>query len=512
MITILRVPGKIPQRFLGKPVFPTPPLGMGIIAAVLRKEGYRVRMKDLNIRLAQDRALAREYEILLDDKLFFEFINGGENKISRILKKLLPDLSKSEYVLLSAPQSMNNRIVTRSVLAIARCNAKVILGGSFEFSHIAEWGLRKKFFDYVVLGPGEKSILQIIKGDKPAKIPGLVYIDKVCKQNPIGSPSNVVPDYSGLNLSDYKQKMLVMPLSFGIGCVRACAFCPQSGLKYHMLSVKKAVELVRETKARYGTQYFMFLNTSINPTSEYLTEFAEEIVKEHVFWSDSIFPAGLKPEIFSKVYQSGCRRLIFGIETASKGLRKRFNKNLDNKEVSGLLRASHRAGIWNGLEIIVGLPGETMDDLRKTIRFIRENEKYIDELYIEGFRAYEESLFAIAPKKYSVKNLVFRKGANFIRKGQYYKRVGGQYETEHSWERITANVQKKQARLRKLFSHKHPLYDNEQLNTIFHLYQKFGRKKKVKQEYEKLRLKEKVITFVDPFLLKHKLSLLAQKK
>ena len=71
------------------------------------------------------------------------------------------------------------------------------------------------------------------------------------------------------------------------------------------------------------------------------------------------------------LYESGCRKLVFGFETGSNKLLNLFDKKLDLEHAVNVMRWCKEAGIWADIEVIVGLPYELEEDFQDTVRFYR---------------------------------------------------------------------------------------------------------------------------------------------
>jgi len=103
--------------------------------------------------------------------------------------------------------------------------------------------------------------------------------------------------------------------------------------------------------------------------------------------------------------RSGAVRLIYGLETGSPRLQKYVGKNIDIERFSSTLRIADELGIWNGVEVICGLPHEDDRDVDDTISFLRNHRPWINELYINAFRLVPNSLFVEHPDKFRLTNI-----------------------------------------------------------------------------------------------------------
>ena len=71
---------------------------------------------------------------------------------------------------------------------------------------------------------------------------------------------------------------------------------------------------------------------------------------------------------------AGCTELMFGVESGSNGILKYLNKGFTRSQIIAAFRLCHEVGIKPGAYIIIGIPGETMRDIKQTITLIEKIE------------------------------------------------------------------------------------------------------------------------------------------
>lgn len=103
-------------------------------------------------------------------------------------------------------------------------------------------------------------------------------------------------------------------------------------------------------------------------------------------------PADLSKEDISKLKRAGVNRISLGMQSSNDGLLKKIGRRHSFKQVSEDVKATKEAGIDNiSLDLMMGLPGQTLDDIKADLLAIKEmNVKHISfySLIIE-----EKSLF-----------------------------------------------------------------------------------------------------------------------
>ena len=100
---------------------------------------------------------------------------------------------------------------------------------------------------------------------------------------------------------------------------------------------------------------------------------------------------------------AGAVKLTYGMETGSPRLLRYIRKATTIEKIQRWLDYSHRAGIWNHIELIGGLPTETEEDTQATVDFIGRNKDLIDTYSLNPFFLYRSSPFFRQAGKFGLK-------------------------------------------------------------------------------------------------------------
>jgi len=121
-------------------------------------------------------------------------------------------------------------------------------------------------------------------------------------------------DFDDFELKEYFAPSIVLPVRSSRGCYHnKCAFCTHS-LKTSFYQV--SVEQVKEKLAGLGQKYVQFIDDMISP--QRLVQISEAISDLDMRFSAMTKPnASFTPERMQKVYDGGCRLLIWGVESGS---------------------------------------------------------------------------------------------------------------------------------------------------------------------------------------------------
>jgi radical SAM family uncharacterized protein len=158
------------------------------------------------------------------------------------------------------------------------------------------------------------------------------------------------------------------------GCPRQCSFCQASFCRrpVRCRSVEKITEIA---KSCYRTSGFDTIGLLSLSTADY-PDLEELIVKLNEYFRDRHVGLSvpslrvdrqlkLLPELVTSVRKGG---LTIAVEAASERLREIINKPLKDEDLFAAAEAAYRAG-WQRLKLyfIVGLPGETEEDVKKIV-------------------------------------------------------------------------------------------------------------------------------------------------
>jgi len=156
---------------------------------------------------------------------------------------------------------------------------------------------------------------------------------------------------------------------------------------------------------KYRTKYFYFLNSSINPTKVYVNNLLKSFTNNNVsvLFTDCASFRNMDEKLLEKLKANGATRLIYGLETASPRLLKYINKSLDIAHAERMLKKSFELGIISEIELIPGLPYERDEDIKKTVRFVEKNKKYIQHANI--FKFWLDGWFLKAPDRFGLRLL-----------------------------------------------------------------------------------------------------------
>ena len=191
---------------------------------------------------------------------------------------------------------------------------------------------------------------------------------------------------------------LVMPYVFNYNCPYNCAFCTESleRLKLVHARADEVIDHMAGLCEKYDTNYLYLFNNYFNLLNGFVEEFASRVVL--VDWTSTGPTApgstAWTYERLALLADSGCRRLTFGLETASTKLLEVIDKRVKLAQAERVLRWCKEVGIWADLEIITGLPHEDEGAFAETEDFLGRNAENINYFNINRYFVAPKSLWA----------------------------------------------------------------------------------------------------------------------
>ena len=271
----------------------------------------------------------------------------------------------------------------------------VVVGGSwFVFLQERSYAsfLTQRFIDFMVVGPGERALPQLIHaldaGEDVGSIPNLVYQqDGKVIVNPKAPISDLdsFPDpcFDGHAIEKYASPVPVLPFEASRGCQWGrCAFCSQYKVTpgYHTYSVERVLDRLEKHIEQYGVTHYMFSDDHIVPAAA--LKIAEGVLERELnvhFYALARLEKGFNDaNTLSTLARGGFRILHWGLESASQRMIDRMRKGFRIADAETILEKAARAGLDSNLFVIMGFPGETEEEVEKTLAFLRQHrENYL---------------------------------------------------------------------------------------------------------------------------------------
>ncbi len=240
-----------------------------------------------------------------------------------------------------------------------------------------------------------------------------VKLRVVCNppSHPVRLEDAPAPSFDGLPLDKYFSPELVLPFDLNRGCYYSeCAFCTLPtviGPGYRTRSAQRIVDHVIELRDTYACTRFSFVTDCMPPGL--IRDLPQELIDREAdikWWCDArIERKAYDADGARLLYESGCRKLLFGFETATPRLLKMMKKGQSLEAVSEVARACNDAGISVTFYAMVGFPSETREEARATLQFLREHAGVVREVSLQTFHIDEVAQTYREPELFGIEIL-----------------------------------------------------------------------------------------------------------
>jgi len=379
-----------------------PPLGLASMAAYLEQRGSKADIIDCYARPDSDRVI-RDY--LLQEKPAFiglscttsSFLDGV--RIALMARQTLPGIRN-------------------------------VFGGP----HVS--ALKEKLLvdypvlDFIVVGEGEETLTELVQtaGEEPALVKGLIYRDAGS-----GEPCFSGFRDKGVVLDELPfpayEKLQGFPHSYMLpifnyprtpntscissrGCPYSCSYCDRSVFRrsFRYNSAEYLYEHLRYLRERFGIRHINFYDDQFTFNRQRVQDFTSLMIDRPLgmTFNCAVRAEHIDAPLLKTMRQAGCWMMSLGIETGDEQLLARHRQNPDLEHLAQKIRMIKSAGIRTKGLLMMGLPGETEESIRRSM-------DYVFSLPIDDFNLAKFTPFPGSP---------------------VYETIHEQGEFEEDWERM----------------------------------------------------------------------------
>ncbi len=347
---------------------PYPPLGTLYAASYVRARGYEVALFDAMLAESED-----EWAIALDEhKPQYAIIY--EDNFNYLSKMCLLRMREAAFTMIDMAKQRG---------------CTVILCGADATDHYAEY--LRAGADYVLLGEGEETLGELLdslpyKSSKPLEdIVGLAPRNTLhATRRPDIKNLDILPfpAWDLIDTSKYKQIWLErhgyysMNMVTTRGCPYHCNWCakPIWGQRYNSRSPENVAAEMKWLKDNFEPDHIWFADDILGLKPSWIERFAELLAE-----NDAVIPfkclqrADLVNEkTASALAKAGCKTVWVGAESGSQKILDAMEKGGKVGDIYRAAQLLHKHGIEVGFFLQFGYPGETWDDIQKTLQMVRE--------------------------------------------------------------------------------------------------------------------------------------------
>lgn len=294
----------------------------------------------------------------------------------RIINEYIDDIDFSQDVDLVALTGMISNIPRSIEIARAfrKRKVKTIIGGVGAYA-LQDYILENNAFDSIVIGEVDDLWEEIVDDfDRNRLKPVYQCVDAPSLD---GMP---FARYDLLDMNKYfksfnDRRSSIIPIETGRGCTHNCSYCfvtKYFGKKMRYRPIGEVVEEIKHHRAK--RLLFNDDNLAFNQTRA--LELFRAVQKLDIGWTGQFESSIIDhPELLQAAADSGCTGAFLGIESLDPQILKSVNKRSNMRySIEDIGKAFKRVGIPVVASVILGLDGDTKENIYSTLRRLIDND------------------------------------------------------------------------------------------------------------------------------------------
>lgn len=335
-----------------------PPLGVMYLASALEKEGLKVSILDTQFKDFDD-----------------------YKKIEQEIRRIKPDVVGIQALTFSLPDTL---LLAKIVKKIDP-SIKTVFGGR-HVDIYPEEAINFEEVDALVLGEGELVLSKLIKhefgAEKLKNVKGLVIKEKGKKMT-TGNPG-LIEDLDSLrfparHLTGYRKygdllskKNAYTSMISSRGCPHNCLFC-DNHQRFRKRTANNVLDEMEDC-VKKGIEEIMIYDSTFTTDKKRVMDICHGIKERKLdfIWSTPTRVDCIDEELVKAMKKSGCERLQYGLESGTQKVLNNLRKGINIEQIRKAVEITRKYGITVFADFMLGSPGETREDILKTIDFAKK--------------------------------------------------------------------------------------------------------------------------------------------
>lgn len=163
------------------------------------------------------------------------------------------------------------------------------------------------------------------------------------------------------------------------GCPFDCCFCASReiwGRRWRTRSAENIIEEIAQVIARFGATRINFADDTFTVSRQRIEGFCRQMIerKIDVDWGCNVRVDSVDQRLLGLMKAAGCKDIWIGVESGSPEVLRSIGKEIDLDSVKKVFKWSREAGLKRRGYFMLGIPGETLEDILMTEKLIEEIE------------------------------------------------------------------------------------------------------------------------------------------
>ncbi len=267
-----------------------------------------------------------------------------------------------------------------------------IIAGGLHATFAPEAVLKEPGFDAVCLGEGEVPFAALVTHLAAGHDIADAAIQNIWLKGGthpgLGPPIPEIDDIPFMARDMLDERWGFANMSTQRGCPFPCTYCAarmydelyegigKYGRRRSHESVFRELEEIRASEN--GLSYVLFLDDTFTINHPWVFEFCRTFPERiGVPFSIHARVETMNPKLIDALAGAGCRHIVYGVESGSERVRREVMKRpVKNDRLVEIFERTKETGIIVTANYMMGLPGETVEDMRETIALHRRLKPY----------------------------------------------------------------------------------------------------------------------------------------
>ncbi len=350
---------------------PYAPIGTLYAASLMRKHGHSISFFDTMFAYGPEEIILPLRKHKPD---YFVVYDDGFNYLT---KMCLTNMRESAFEMMKFAKQMG---------------CKIIVSSSDATDHFEQY--LQEGADFVILGEAEQTLVELVTAlDKKQadffSIQGLAFMQqeavvKTVRRNVMKELDELpFPAWDLVNVDNYRKTWLKhkgyfsMNIATTRGCPFKCNWCakPIYGNRYNSRSPQNVVAELKMLKEKFNFDHIWFCDDIFGLKPGWVYEFADLVEKEDLSFKFKIQARAdllVQENYIRDLARAGCENIWMGAESGSQKILDAMDKGTTISQIHEATHLLRKHNIYPSFFIQFGYPGETKEDIIKTIGMINQ--------------------------------------------------------------------------------------------------------------------------------------------
>lgn len=348
---------------------PYAPIGTLYAAALMRQKGYTVHLLDTMFAFGPEEVIL---PLQKNNPDFFVLYDDGFNYLT---KMCLTNMREAAFEMIKFAKQKG---------------CTVIVSSSDSTDHFEQY--LQEGADFILMGEAEQTLSELIQAVEEKQtdflsIPGLAYqqqgaVIKTVRRSVLKELDDLpFPAWDIIDMEPYRKTWLKHKGYFSLnmattrGCPFKCNWCakPIYGNRYNSRSPQNVVTELKLLKEKFNFDHIWFCDDIFGLKPGWVHEFADLVEKEQLRFSFKIQARAdllLQEDFIHDLARAGCENIWMGAESGSQKILDAMDKGTKVEQITEATTLLKKNNIHPSFFIQFGYPGETKQDIAKTIAMI----------------------------------------------------------------------------------------------------------------------------------------------